>query len=84
MRKSLSQTLKTVGIVENITIVAPRKHKLRQKIECQRSRGLRDKNLHWPPTTAIYTHRNGKARYHTSFPAKHRIYQTLRIAYHEE
>ena len=55
-------TPKNAAIVEQITIVRACKAKLWQKMQCQKSRGLPDKNLSLPPTTAIDTNHNGKAR----------------------
>ena len=57
MSKNLSHTPKTAAIVEKITIARAYEESKNygEKYNAKRSRGLPDKNLNLPPTTAIDT-----------------------------
>ena len=56
MSKNVSQTPKTAAVVEKITTVRASKEKTTVKNAMPKTRGLPDKNLNLPPTTAIDTH----------------------------
>ena len=58
MNKNLSQAPKTAAIVEKITIARAYEESKNygEKYNAKKSRGLPDKNLNLPPTTAIDTH----------------------------
>ena len=58
MSKNLSHTPKTAAIVEKITIARAYEESKNygEKYNAKKSRGLPDKNLNLPPTTAVDTH----------------------------
>ena len=82
MSKNLSQPPKTAAIVEEITIVRAQKTKTTVKNSVPKiARSPERKSNSAPYYRYRSTHHNGKARQHTSFSTKPRIYQTLKMAF---
>ena len=82
MSKNLSQLPKLLHLVENITIVRAQKAKPILKNTMPKiARSLGQKRQFAPYYRYRYTHHNGKARQHTCFSTKPKIYQTLKMAF---